>query len=236
MRIIPSFRWFPGNIAACAVWYQNFAKQFAIVAASLGFTAAEITAVKTDNDVYQFLADLTDEMQAFESAARQYRLIITEQPIGQPTPQFPENPNFTLPIVIPTGMFDRLNKLVDRIRAAPAYTDEIGALLGILPTALDSISPENVKPTIQTFAAANNYHFSVVVAGRAEANMFEVELRRAGQETWETVKSATGKSVDVTITPTTPGKPEQLQVRVQLQKNNADYGQPSDPAYVTVNP
>ena len=50
------------------------------------------------------------------------------------------------------------------------------------------------------------------------------------------VKTASGKSIDVTIEPTAQGKPEQIQVRVQLKKNNADYGQPSDAVYVTVNP
>jgi hypothetical protein len=38
------------------------------------------------------------------------------------------------------------------------------------------------------------------------------------------------------VTPTTPGESEQIQVRVQLKKNNQNYGQPSDMVYVTVNP
>jgi hypothetical protein len=49
-------------------------------------------------------------------------------------------------------------------------------------------------------------------------------------------ETCSGKSADISITPTTPGDAEQIQVRVQLRKSNADYGQPSDPAYVTVNP
>ena len=43
-------------------------------------------------------------------------------------------------------------------------------------------------------------------------------------------------SVNVVITPTTPDKPKQLQVRVQLLKNNENYGQSSDIVSVTVNP
>ena len=45
-----------------------------------------------------------------------------------------------------------------------------------------------------------------------------------------------GILVNVVITPTTPDKPEQLQVRVQLRKNNQNYGQLSDVVSVTVNP
>ena len=54
--------------------------------------------------------------------------------IGDPTPAFPANPAFALPEVVPTGIYQRLIELVDRIRSAPAYTDEIGALLGIIPS------------------------------------------------------------------------------------------------------
>ena len=54
--------------------------------------------------------------------------------------------------------------------------------------------------------------------------------------TWQDAAFATNNPVEVTITPTTPGDAEQIQVRVQLRKSNADYGQPSEPAYVTVNP
>ena len=49
-------------------------------------------------------------------------------------------------------------------------------------------------------------------------------------------KLANGKSADVSVTLTTPGQPEQVQVRVQLLKNNTNYGQLSDASYVTVNP
>ncbi len=39
-----------------------------------------------------------------------------------------------------------------------------------------------------------------------------------------------------TKTPSTPGNPVQLQVYVQLRKNNENYGQPSEIGLVTVNP
>ena len=66
--------------------------------------------------------------------------------------------------------------------------------------------------------------------------MWEIEIRRKGETTFTALKSATGKSANVVITPTSDGDPEQIEVRVQLRKSNADYGEPSDPAYVTVNP
>jgi len=66
--------------------------------------------------------------------------------------------------------------------------------------------------------------------------MWDVLILKKGASGWQSVKTAVGKSVDVQITPNTPGEAEQIQVRVQLKKNNQNYGQPSDMVYVTVNP
>lgn len=234
--MVPSQKWFPTNLAARALWYENFANQFSDVGLSLGFTANDIGSVTNDNDVFQFLANAIVEIEAYKKSLQQYLKIITEGNVGEPNPQFPANPNLTLPATVFTGIFERLVDLVERIRVAPNYTDQIGALLGILPTASEQLNPQDVKPQIQAFAAQTGYQFSVVVAGRGEWDMWDVLILRKGAPSWQNVKTAVGKSVDVTVQPTTPGESEQIQARVQLKKNNQNYGQPSDMVYVTVNP
>lgn len=93
-----------------------------------------------------------------------------------------------------------------------------------------------MKPTIELFPAVSNYHFSIVVSGRADATMWDVYILRKGG-VWTKVESASGKSADIHVAPINDdGNAEQIQVRVQLRKNNEDYGQVSDPAYVTLNP
>lgn len=234
--MIPSAKWFPSGLQNRAAWYANFNTQFAIVANSLGFTNADITAVSNDNTMMQFLADYDTQETAFGKAVTQFRRIITEGDNGDPTPVFPDVPTLGNPGNSATGMFERLVDLVERIRVSPAYTDEIGAILGILPTQSESIVPETVKPTIHVSAAQTGYLFSVTVTGRADSDMWEVLILRKGGSGWVSVKTAVGKSVDVVIQPSVAGEAEQMQVRVQLKKNNANYGQPSDIVYVTVNP
>ena len=234
--MIPSSRWFPTNLPERAMWYENFATQFAAVGVSLGFTANDIGSVTNDNDVFQFLVQADVQIEAYKKAVMQYRKIITEGDIGDANPQFPANPAFTLPAIVFTGMFERLNKLRSKIMAADNYTDEIGALLGILPKAPDSLVEAEVKPQIETFAAQSGYQFSVVVSGRGNSDMWDVLILKKGAASWQSAKTAVGKSVDVVVTPTTAGEAEQIQVRVQLKKNNQNYGQPSDMVYVTVNP
>lgn len=234
--VIPSNRWFPSGLQDRAAWFQNFYEKFSDVATSLGFSAGTVTSLELDNQIMQFLADTSVQMDSYKRAFTKFLEIITQGAIGTPIPMFPANPNFVLPAEVQTGIFERLNDLVARIRVAPNYTDEIGALLGILPTETGSISPEDVKPTIEAFAAQNDYHFSIVVSNRAKADSWEVEILREAAVKWQNVKTATGKSVDVEIQPTVEGKPERIQTRVQLIKSNEPYGQPSDPTFVTLNP
>lgn len=100
--MIPSNRWFPSSLQERAAWFANFSTQFAIVGAGLGFTPAEIDAVQDDGEVFQFLASMAVQLDAFRSAVQQYRSIITEENIGDPTPAFPANVTFALPKPIPS--------------------------------------------------------------------------------------------------------------------------------------
>ncbi len=229
-----SSTFFPTSIAARAAWYLNFNTQFAIVAGLLGLSG-EVAQVDRDNNVMQFLSDSFNQVNAYDDAMRQYRRIITEGEIGDPTPKIPASPAFSFPDEVDTGIFERTLNLIARVKSAADYTDEIGALLGILPSTPDPISSSEAKPTIRVEAAQTGYLFSVVVANRAESDMWEAWILRKGGA-WTNAKTASGKSVDVTITPTVPGDAEQIQVRVQLRKSNQNYGQPSDVVYTTVNP
>src|SRR5690606_19027189 len=139
-----------------------------------------------------------------------------------------------LPNPANAGAYQRFMERGKRWKTSPGWTPEIGTALGY-DAAPPKPSPDSVKPEIKVFAASSGYHFSIVVSDRGEANMWGIYiLRKAG--VWTKIDSASGKSADVHVTPSTPGDAEQLQVRVQLRKNNEDYGQVSDPAYVTINP
>lgn len=235
MSIIPSRRWFPLSPAARAAWFMNFFVQFSTVATSLGFKADDITAVDNDNQVMQFLADTDVQIDAYKEAVRQYRIGITELEIGKKTPAFPANPTFALPVVVPAGIFERLNDLVARIRVAPNYTDEIGALLGILPTKTDKPSPDTLKPVATAVAEFAGYKFTVH-ATRMGMPAYKVQIRRMDSDAWQDAGTSMTSDIEITVTPTVPGKPERLQMRVILMNKNQFVGEPSDAVYVTVNP
>ncbi len=233
--MIPNPTWFPTNMAARVLWYANFNKQFALLATDLGFDAADVTSVINDNAVMQFLGNTSVEMEAFNEAVRQYRIIITEHKVGDPMPDFPAVPVLTLPVEIPTGMFERLSDLVDRIRLADNFTTEVGAMLGINPAQPTPPDPNTLKPTIKATPLFESYKFDAFVM-RMKMDGFKVQIRRMDSETWSDAGFGTSSPLKVTIQPTTPGQPERLQVRALLTKKNEVIGQPSDPVYVTVNP
>jgi len=111
-----------------------------------------------------------------------------------------------------------------------------GALLDILVTPNDPPDPATVKPTVEGFAAGTGSHSSVVVGNRQQAATFDVLIRRKGETNWTVAKTGSGKSLDVFVALTTPGVPEVLQVRIQLEKNNLEYGMLSDTIFITINP
>lgn len=231
--MIPSNRWFPGTLAARAAWFQNFTTKFAVVAAGLGLTPADVTAVQNDNVVMQSLVGITEQLKTFEESVRQYRLITTEGAIGEPAPQFPATPALVAPASVPTGVFERLSDMRDRIMTAPAYTDAIGALLGILASTPEP--PAEIKPVIKATPLFSGYRFTVNVT-RMGMSGFKILVRRMESEAWREAAFGTNSPLEVEIAPTTPGQPERLQVCAQLLQKNQPIGQPSDPVYVTINP
>src|SRR5258707_13969522 len=93
----PSSKWFPTNLQDRAAWYDNFNTQLQVVGAGLGLASGDLSSMVKDNANFQFLASTTTQLDAYAGAVRQYRVVFTEGNIGDPTPEFPADPSFTLP-------------------------------------------------------------------------------------------------------------------------------------------
>ena len=150
------------------------------MAASLGFTPAEVTSLTQDNADFQSIAATTVALDTFAAAVREYRINLTEGKIGDPQPVFPAGSFTAPPNNGPAGLFERLDDLVKRIRVAPAYTPETGAALGIIPSTPTGPLPGDLKPVIKASESFSGYKFNLDVA-RPGMSAFKVQINATTQ-------------------------------------------------------
>jgi hypothetical protein len=204
--------------------------------AEVGATDDEIKAIKDGADNLQYLKDFAELVEASKRAVTQIKQQVFIGDKNSAIANFGGFPAFSPPHVpLAAGLKELALERNRRYKAAPGYTKAIGIELGIEEDS-QSISPEQVKPDADYTPSASGYLVSVVVSNRGRADSWDVFIQYDGETTWTLAKTATGKSVDFTVTPKTPGKPERVKAKVQLKKQNENYGQPSDIDEFTANP
>jgi len=227
----------PSTYAGKAVMFANVAAKIGNYDAELGLTAGEVLAIVALCDEYAAVYTYYTQSQAHKQALTQWRdLAFLGDPEGDALPNPPAAPAYNSPGGEVIGMLNVFRAERDRWVAAAGYTQAIGEDLMIVSTAPEGIIPGEVEPTINVFAAQTGYMFSIVVNGREESDSWIVQTRVLPDGGWTNAGTFTGKSADVSVTPPEAATPIQVQVRVQLRKHNANYGQLSQIATVTVNP
>ena len=230
---IPSRTWFPQSLQDRAAWYSNFSAQIVPLGPSLGLVAADLSKIGDDNNVIQFLADIDLQLEAFADGVREYRKVVTEGAVGSPAPAFPANPAFTLPVAVPTGIFERLVGFVDRIRVAPAYTDEIGAVLQIIPAKGDSLVVDELKPELKASAMPGSIVQVDFVRGKTDGVQIETLIDGAGG--WANAGKYFKSPAQLNI-PNGTGNPHAVQIRARFVIGNDAVGLNSDIIQVVTTP
>jgi hypothetical protein len=237
MPNIPSRAWFPAGLQDRAAWFDNFASQFSAIGLSLGFTAPQITIVQSDNVCIHALAAGKVTLDAFVDAVMQYRKNVTEGDVGDPTPAFPVAPDITPSELSDTGIFQRLIELVTRIRAAAAYTPEVGALLGIIPSTTGTgANPEDnpdFKPVLKPVTKPGN----AVEVGftRGSTDGIAIEIKIDNEASWSD-GGRFFKSPAALNIPDGTGLPRAVQIRARFLSGNNPIGQNSDTVNVVTTP
>ncbi|MFL6467184.1 MAG: hypothetical protein ACJ72Z_04415 [Pyrinomonadaceae bacterium] len=231
----PDQRWFPTNLVEQAAWFANFAANFAAVGLELRFTQAEIDACLADNEVVQFLARSVRAMTGYERTLRTFQRSMFYDRNVSGVAEFPLAPEIDPPPMVNKGIFERLERLVRRIRTMPEYTDSIGASLGILPQKTPEIELNEFVPKMTILPDAKPYSFSLKFV-KGKFKMGQAEINRVGTDNWETVSYFTASPVKITVEPTTPGLPEVLRVRMCMRHGTNPVGRYSSIKTVTVSP
>lgn len=203
--------------------------------AQVGATADDITAVSQAADLMLYMKNFAELVDTAKKAVFNMKNDLFKGDKDEPIVEFGGFPAFSPPFPLIAGLLELALERNRRFKAAEGYTKLIGIELGIEEES-ESLAPGDVKPTAEFTAASEGFMFAAVVSNRAKSDSWDVLFQRDGETNWTVAKTATGKSVDVTITPTNPAKPERVKVKIQLKKNNQNYGQASAITEITLNP
>ncbi len=221
-------RWYPTTIQEQAAWWQNFERQFSIVAASLGFRTGEPAIVTADAAVVIQLAAVAIQLKAYRRAVTQFQNTILTGSLGSTTPSFPALPTYGEAAPVPTGIYSRLNNLVTAIRIAPAYNEEIAALLGILPSSKPVPPVDDLQPVVKMTAMPGSTMQITFTRGNTAGVLIQTKLDKA--ETWDDAGRYYSSPAEIVVPKNVAGFPRSVQVRARYVegKGNQLVGQFSD--------
>ena len=175
-----------------------------------------------------------NQLDATMRGVREFERLITMGRNDGSQPNFPAFDLPSTPPMVTAGIFERLEKIVRRIRVAPGYDPAIGSLLAIIPTNGRDRAPEDLSPPSRFGPTPTRMLFCPVSEGYVFS--LSTHIQRDGSEQWENGAFLTSSPSRVKITPTTPGVPERIWVRVRMLKGNEPVTPFSIFVSVTVNP
>ena len=230
--------YFPKTDKALLIWLNNFQTKFADYAPMFGFTAADVAAVHNDYLTLVWSIAEAENFRAEAKARTNYKDIFVKSPIGSAPPGLP--PVTTAPpppVVMPPGLEERLRLVVNRIKAAPAYTTTVGVDLNIVLTgAAGAISAmaatvNAAKPTLTVEVAGGVVVIKFLKSGY---NGIAIETQTGTDTTWHFLTNALFSPYQDTRPAAVPGAAEVRRYRAMFLKKNEPVGQWSDIVSVAV--
>lgn len=212
-----------------AVWLNNFSGAFATHAMALGFTAADVTAMQNDAAMLQYLVgDMVPAFKNALAARTAYKNLIKDGPVGAPGGAVPAAPALAAPPVsVAPGVVPRIRQMIQRIQAAPAYTEAIGRDLGI--TGEDGgtpADPSTAKPSAKAVALPGSEVRIEFVKGSFDGVV--IEGRRKDETQWTMLGTDNYSPYLDTRAPRTAGESEVREYRLRYLLKDETVGDWSD--------
>ena len=226
--------WVPGTWAGKRAMFENINDKIAGYAADLDLSVGDVTAIQNLCVEAMAVIDHQTQTQSTSQGTTGWRDNAFDAPMGGTLGAPPAGPTWAAPAGTKIGIMAELRHWREKWLSADKYTQAIGEDLMVVKTG-EPLDPSGVTPLISVSPAQSGYLAGVTVSERGDSDMWIVETRQGGGS-WQNAGSFTGKTADIVITPTTPGQPEVVDFRIRLRLKNADYGNLSLTATVTVNP
>jgi hypothetical protein len=148
----------PTGDADKGIWMNNFKTKLSTHASLVGITAAEVTATQKDADMLLYILNMLELCKQTVNNITAYKSSLKHAVGQQHLGAIPSLPTLaTPPPIVPEGVFDRISKLVKRIKASTSYTDAMGQDLGIIaPT--QTIDVNAMQPDLKVNLDAGRPH------------------------------------------------------------------------------
>jgi hypothetical protein len=183
----------------------------------------------------EFVAVYTYVLQAratTESLVEWRDLIFNGSPAGDPAPAPPTYPAYAAVADSFIGIFTEFRELRELIVASPGYTQAIGEDLMIVAVESEETPEDEVAPSLKVTTASG---YEINVSGSMQGmDAMRVEYQRVGATAWNIAAFLTKMPGSFTVTPQTPGEPENGRVRAVFIKKNEQFGEFSPEYPVTV--
>jgi|CXWL01.1.fsa_nt_gi hypothetical protein len=225
--------WFPSGLGNQAAMFSNIKGKIGGYTSVLPITAAQTTQIVLICNTFLTAYEYVEQIRASTSSLIEWRdLIFTGQPTGDPAPATPAYPSVSMPAGAFIGIITEFRELRELIVASPGYTEAIGEDLMIVGEEQGHAPEGSVAPSLNVTTATG---YIVNVAGSMQGyDAMRIEYQRAGSTAWNIAAFATKMPANFTISPATPGQPENGRIRAIFIQKNADFGSYSPEYPVTI--
>lgn len=152
----------PSSDSDRVVWLNNFSTKIGTYAASTGITTAEVTAVHNDSSFYQYIVNMLGSYKQSLNNITSYKNLLRHAIGQQHLGALPIAPVLAAaPTAVSEGVFDRVGKLAQRIKASVSYTESMGNDLGIIAS-INSIDLTTLQPALLVKLDAGRPHIKCV--------------------------------------------------------------------------
>lgn len=153
-----TINYIPNGDADRGIWMGNFNAKLPTYATLVGITAAEITSVQKDVAMFAYVINMQEVYKQTINNITSYKNLLKHAVGQQHLGALPSPPTLgTAPAVVTEGVFDRVSKLVKRVKASTNYTDAMGQDLGIIAP-VQTIDVNTMQPDLKVNLDAGRPH------------------------------------------------------------------------------
>ena len=209
-------------------WSLNFETEFPALAAVLGFTNLEMTALLQDSAAMRHAITFAQAGAIFSKATTAFKngMLggVGENQLNPVQPGFnvPSNP----PAQVDAGIIERLSNAMNTAKLSQGYTQTIGEMLLIVTTPGTAPNPDDAKPTGTTTSLTGSIIRIDWKKGKFDG--IYIDSQRNEETQWTRLDFDMRSPYEDTRSPTQPGKPEERRYRLRYFMDNHAVGQNSD--------